>query len=70
MAVKDVTEFSVNLNIFYHVSIHGFILFWIYIAYSETKVKLNKRLLTVISTPFILRIIINMASIDQDYATY
>ena len=65
--VKDVTEFSVNLDVFYHCSILSFILFWIWILWKESRNKFDKKVLFILSIPFIFRIVLNLLSINEDY---
>ena len=68
--VKGVTEFSVNLDVFYHSSILGFILFWIWIQWKESRNKFDRKVLMILSLPFILRIILNLLSINKNYSEY
>ena len=68
--VKNVTKFSVNLDVFYHCSIFAFILFWIWIQWKESKSRFDKRVLIILSMPFILRIMLNLLSINKNYNEY
>ena len=68
--VKNVTEFSVNLDVFYHCSIFAFILFWIWIQWKESRNKFDKKVLMILSLPFILRIVLNLLAIDENYNEY
>ena len=68
--VKNITEYSVNLDVFYHSSIFTFVLFWMWIQWKESIFKLDKRVLMVLSIPFILRISLNLLSINKNYSEY
>ena len=68
--VKNVTEYSVNLDVFYHSSIFTFILFWIWIQWKESVFRIDKRVLIILSIPFILRIGLNLLSINKNYSEY
>jgi ABC-type Mn2+/Zn2+ transport system permease subunit len=68
--VKNISEYSVNLDVFYHSSIFTFILFWIWIQWKESIFKLDKRVLIVLAIPFILRIGLNLLSINKSYSEY
>ena len=68
--VKNVTEFSVNLDVFYHCSIFAFILFWIWIQWKESRNKFDKKILIILSMPFILRIVLNLLAININYEGY
>ena len=68
--VKNITEYSVNLDVFYHSSIFTFILFWMWIQWKESVFRIDKRVLILLSIPFIVRIILNLLSINQEYEKY
>ena len=68
--VKRVTEYSVNLDIFYFCSIYSFVVFWIWVLIKETRNKFDKKVLMILSVPFILRIVLNLLSINQSYEKY
>ena len=68
--VKNITEYSVNLDVFYHSSIFTFILFWIWIQWKESVFRIDKRVLIILSIPFILRIGLNLLSINKNYSEY
>ncbi len=68
--VKNVTEFSVNLDVFYHCSILCFILFWIWIQWKESRNKFDKKVLMILALPFMLRIGLNLLSINKNYEQY
>ena len=68
--IKNVTEFSVNLDVFYHCSIFAFILFWIRIQWKENRNKFDRKVLVILSLPFILRLGLNSLAINEDYKGY
>ena len=68
--VKNITEYSVNLDVFYHSSIFTFILFCIWIQWKESVFRIDKRILIILSIPFILRIGLNLLSINKNYSEY
>ena len=69
-AVKYVTEFSVNLDVLYHVSFLSFVVFWIYKTHSEARNKFDRHILKILSLAFIVRICLNLLSINKDYEKY
>ena len=68
--VKRITEYSINLDVFYFCSIYSFVVFWIWILINETRDKLDKRVLIILAIPFVLRIILNLMSINKSYSEY
>ncbi len=68
--VKNITEYSVNLDVFYHSSIFTFILFWIWIQWKESVFTIDKLILIILSIPFIVRIGLNLLSINKNYSEY
>ena len=68
--VKNVTKFSVNLDVFYHCSIFIFILFWIKTTWKESRNKFDRKVLIILSMPFILRFGLNLSAINENYKGY
>lgn len=68
--VKRNTEYSINLDVFYFCSIYSFVVFWIWILINETRNKLDKRVLIILAAPFVLRIVLNLMSINKSYIEY
>ena len=68
--VKNVTEFSVNLDVLYHCAWLGFALFVAWLFWKESRLKFDKLILIILSIPFIVRIILNLLSINQEYEKY
>ena len=68
--VKKSVGFPVNLVVFFYVSLYSFIVYVIYIFYQETINKFDKKVLIVGASPFLLRICLNLLSINRDRDIY
>lgn len=62
-------EFSVNLNVFIFSSIYSFISFTL-ITEGKRRYGIDRKIYYLMSFPFIIRVILNLLSINQDYKTY
>lgn len=68
--VKQYPEFPVNMAIFFFVSGYGFVLYRIFIDTKETKNKVYRTILLILSLPFALRVGLNLSAINTDYEIY
>ncbi len=68
--VKNITEYSVNLDVFYHCAWLGFALFVAWLFWKESRLKFDKLILIILSIPFIVRIGLNLLSINKNYSEY
>ena len=66
--IKRIGGFPVNLVVFFYCSIYGFVVFTIYSI--EVRSKFDKKVLTILSLPFLLRIVLNLLAIGKDRQEY
>ena len=66
--IKRIGGFPVNLVVFFYCSIYGFVIFMIYAI--EVRNKFDKKVLTILSLPFMLRIVLNLLAIGKDRQGY
>lgn len=66
---KSLSDYSLNLSIFYHVSYLSFISFVIIDSAIKTRNK-DRLLLLILSLPFLVRILLNLICINKDYDFY
>ena len=66
--IKRIDGFPVGLVVFFYCAIYCFILFTIYAI--EVQNRFDKKVLTILSLPFILRIVLNLLAIGKDRQGY
>ena len=66
--IKSIGGFPVNLVIFFYCSIYMFVVFMIYTI--EVRSKFDKKVLMILSLPFLLRIVLNLLAIGKTRHEY
>ena len=66
--IKRIGGFPVNLVVLFYCSIYVFVVFTIYAI--EVRSKFDKKVLIILSLPFILRIVLNLLAIGKSRQEY
>lgn len=63
-------DYTVNLSILYFVSIYGYIVWTILFDWTKYVTKLEKNILSILASIWIVKIILNLFSIGQSWDIY